>query len=209
MGRGALHAPLAQWPEGPSRVHGGRYPRALRLHRLREDGRRVHDHGHIPPGHLMEFVRPTLGPGILPAAEWRGDATARRWWSPAGPWQGSIRGDGTGPCSLPSRTRPGTSSSSVVAGLCPMPRQASEPGDPGHRPGLAVGRHHQHRRLRHRDHRYQGPHARRPRLALTCSRDHRKCASLIDDTSVDNCVRQERIRSMCGRYSLGSQHSRA
>ena len=56
--------------------------------------------GIYPDGHLMQFVRPSLCDGVLPAsARWRAWKRAVRWWSRAGPSPGSTPGDRRGRCS--------------------------------------------------------------------------------------------------------------
>ena len=69
------HTSLQERSTGLPRAGGGRRSAARRLHRVRADGGRVPGHGHLPQGHLMEFVRPTLSSQVLPAAavEEKGD----------------------------------------------------------------------------------------------------------------------------------------
>ena len=56
--------------------------------------------GIYPKGHLMQFVRPTLDPRVLPAAAVeRADERGSRSWWPAGRWPASIPGGRTAPCS--------------------------------------------------------------------------------------------------------------
>ena len=50
LGGGAVPTPFAQRPGYTARLHGGQRPSSGRLRPLREDGRRVPRHGHLPQG---------------------------------------------------------------------------------------------------------------------------------------------------------------
>ena len=121
-----------------------------------------------PAGHLMEFVRPTLTPGVLPTAAVEeadeGEEVLLAGWPVA---RQHPRGkDGTVFVTIEDET----GDVQLILwpqGLRPPPQGAGGPGAPGPRRRLPVGRHHQRHRLPRPAHRRPCPHARRPRLALS------------------------------------------
>ena len=121
-----------------------------------------------PRGHLMEFVRPTLSPKVLPTAAVEaadeGEEVLVAGWPVA---RQHPRGkDGT--VFVTIEDEDGRRAAHPLApGLRPPPQGAGEPGAPGPRRRLPVGRHHQCHRLPRPAHRRPRPHARRPRLALS------------------------------------------
>ena len=123
--------------------------------------------GIYPRGHLMEFVRPSLDPNVLPTAAVdcaaEGDEITVAGWPIA---RQHPRGeDSTVFVTIEdeNRRRPGHP---VASGFPGKPPPSGQPGAAGARNHLTVGWHRQPNRIRRAGHPPPRTHARRPRLAL-------------------------------------------
>ena len=127
MGCGPPRPPSEKWPKGPARC-----PRETASPTFPTSPIKRKWPGSTPswastpgatswsssglPSALMSSAPPTSTPS----------PRAKMCWLPAGPWPGSTPGEWRAPCSSPSRTRPGTCSSSSGPGSSPGTRGSWE-----------------------------------------------------------------------------------